>query len=78
MGFPKFKMNSEMAHLTASIGPRGFFQYERMAIGFKESPITFIRVMELAMAGLLRDAKGIYLDDTMVILETLDEYILRL
>jgi hypothetical protein len=47
-------------------------------MGLKESPITFMRAMELAMAGLSRDEMVIYLIDIMVFSETLEEHIIRL
>jgi hypothetical protein len=71
-------MDPESAHLTASTEPRESFQYKRMVMGLKESPITFMKVMELAMIGLSRDEMEIYLDDIMVFSETLEEHIIRL
>jgi hypothetical protein len=47
-------------------------------MGLKESAITFMRAMELAMTGLSRDEMKVYLDDIMVFSETLEEYIIRL
>jgi hypothetical protein len=78
MGFFQIKMDPESAHLTASTGPRGSFQYKRMAMGLKESPITFMKAMDLAIAGLSRDEMEIYLDDIMVFSEILKEHIIRL
>jgi hypothetical protein len=78
MGFFQIKMDPESAHLTASMGPRWSFQYKRMAMGFKESPITFMKTMDLAMAGLPRDEMVIYLNDITVFSETLEEHIIRL
>jgi hypothetical protein len=49
-----------------------------MAMGLKESPITFKKAMELAMAGLSRDEMEIYLEDIIVFSETLEEHIIRL
>jgi hypothetical protein len=66
MGFFQIKMDPESVHLTSSTGPRGSFQYKRIAMGLKESPITFMKAMKLAMAGLSRDEMKIYLDDIMV------------
>jgi putative transposase len=78
MGFFQIKMDPESVHLTASMGPRGSFQYKRIAMGLEESPITFMRAMELAMAGLSRDEIEIYLDNIMVFSETPKEHIIRL
>jgi hypothetical protein len=55
MEFFQIKMDPESVHLTASTEPGGSFQYKRMAMGLKESPITFMRAMELAIARLSRD-----------------------
>jgi hypothetical protein len=49
-----------------------------MVMGLKESPITLMRAMELAMARLSRDEMEIYLDDIIVFSETLEEYVIRL
>jgi hypothetical protein len=70
MGLFQIKMDPESAHLTTSTGPRVSFQYKRMAMGYKESPITFMRVIELAMAELSRDVMEIYLDDIMMFSES--------
>jgi hypothetical protein len=78
MRFFQIKMDPESAHLTASTGPRGSFQYKRMSVGLKESPNTFMRAMELSMAGLSRDEMEIYLDDIMIFLKTLEKHITRL
>jgi hypothetical protein len=78
IGFFQIRMDPESAHLTTSTGPRRSFQYRRMAVSLKESPITFMKAMELLMAGLSRDEMEIYLDDIMVFSETLEEYIIRL
>jgi hypothetical protein len=53
MRFFHIKMNPESPHLTASTGPRGSFQYKRIAMGLKESPITFMKVMKLAIACII-------------------------
>jgi hypothetical protein len=47
-------------------------------MGFKESPIIFMRVMELAMAGQARIEMKIYLDGTVVSLENLQKHISKL
>jgi hypothetical protein len=78
MGFFQIKMDPESAYLTASTGPRGSFLYKRMAMDLKESPITYMKAMELEMAGLFQDEMEIYLDDIMVFSETLEEHIIRL
>jgi hypothetical protein len=78
MGFFQIKMDPESAHLTALTEPRVYFQYKRMVMGLKESPVIFMKTMELAMAGLSRDEMEIYLDDNMVFSETLEEHIIRL
>jgi hypothetical protein len=78
MEFFQIKMDPESAHLTTSTGPWESFQYKRMAMGLKESPIMFMKAMELAMAEFSRDEMEIYLDDIMVFSETLEEHIIRL
>jgi hypothetical protein len=76
-GFLQIKIDLESAHLTASTGPRGSFQYKKMVMVLKELPITFMTAMELAMTDLSRDEIEIYLD-IIVFSETLEEDILRL
>jgi hypothetical protein len=47
-------------------------------MNLKDSPITFMKAMELAMVGPSRDEIKIYLNDIMVFSESLEEHIIRL
>jgi hypothetical protein len=70
MDFSQIKMDPKSADLTASTEPRRSFQYKRMAMGLKESPIMFASAVKLTAAELSRDEIEIYLDDIMVFSET--------
>jgi hypothetical protein len=71
INFFQIKMDSESAPLTVTKGQRESFQYKKMAMGLKESSITFMRAIQLAIVGLSRDEMEIYLDDIIVFSKTL-------
>jgi len=54
-------------HFTAfQAGPLGFYEYERLAMGLRNSPATYQRLMEDVFGSLNHNGCLIYLDDIIV------------
>ena len=63
---------------TAFVTKYGLYEFTKMPMGFKSAPMTFQRVMELALQGLQWQSCLIYLDDVVIFSKTFDEHIERL
>jgi hypothetical protein len=63
---------------TAFVTKYGLYEFTKMPMGLKSAPMTFQRVMELALQGLQWQICLIYLDDVVIFSKTFDEHIERL
>jgi hypothetical protein len=63
---------------TAFVTKYGLYELTKMPMGLKSAPMTFQRVMELALQGLQWQICLIYLDDVVIFSKTFDEHIERL
>ena len=78
-GFYQVEIEEEHKPLTAfTVGPLGFYQFERMPFGLSNSPATFQRLMERAMGDLNMHECFTYVDDTIVHGRTFEEHLERL
>jgi hypothetical protein len=50
-----------------SVGPLGFYEYNRMPFGLTNSPATYQRLMENILAGLNLKICCVFIDDVFVI-----------
>ena len=73
-GFFQISMDEKSRPLTAFATASGHWQFARMAMGLKNSPSTFQRMMNSILAGM--DAHGVllYLDDVLVYSPNLEEH----
>ena len=62
---------------TAFCTKYGLYEYTSMPMGLTNSPVTFHRLMELALRGLQWHTCLIYLDDIVVFGSTFDEHLQR-
>lgn len=66
-GFYQVEVEEDHKPRTAfTVGPLGFFQFERMPFGLSNSPATFQRLMERAMGELHMRECFTFIDDTIV------------
>lgn len=59
---------------TAFSTPQGHFQYNRMPFGLKNAPATFQRMMDTALRGLLNKYCFVYLDDSIIFGNTIQQH----
>jgi hypothetical protein len=63
---------------TAFVTKYGLYEFLKMPMGLKSAPMTFQRVMKLALQGLQWQICLIYLDDVVIFSTTFDEHMERL
>lgn len=78
-GFYQVEMEESHKPRTAfTVGPLGFYQFERMPFGLSNSPATFQRLMERAMGDLHMRECFTFIDDTIVHGDSFEQHLERL
>ena len=61
-----------------SVGPLGFYEWNRMPFGLTNAPATFQRLMESVLSGLHWKECVVYLDDIIIYSDTFESHMERL
>ena len=78
-GYHQISVQEEHKQRTAfTVGPLGFYEYNRMPFGLVNAPATYQRLMEDCFDGLNLQTCYIYLDDLIIFSKTFEEHIDRL
>ena len=81
-GYHQVEIEEEHKPMTAfTVGPLGFFEYNRLPFGLCNSPATYQRLMEECLADLISGEDKIcqiYLDDLIIVSKSFDEHMDRL
>ena len=78
-GYHQISVQEEHKQRTAfTVGPLGFYEYNRMPFGLVNAPATYQRLMEDCFDGLNLQICYIYLDDLIIFSKTFEEHIDRL
>ncbi|XP_063438199.1 uncharacterized protein LOC134719148 [Mytilus trossulus] len=78
-GYHQVEVLEEHKERTAfTVGPLGFFEYNRLPFGLANSPATYQRLMEECLGDLHTKICFIYLDDLIIFSKTVDEHFDRL
>ena len=77
-GFYQLEIDPSSRPLTAWRCHLGLFQFKRLPMGLKNSPLTFQRVMEAVLRGLNWKSSLVYLDDVIVFSRTFQDHLLHL
>ena len=78
-GYHQISVFEEHKQRTAfTVGPLGFYEYNRMPFGLVNAPATYQRLMEDCFDGLNLNICYIYLDDLIIFSKTYNEHIDRL
>ena len=78
-GYHQVEIQEEHKERTAfTVGPLGFFEYNRMPFGLSNSPATYQRLMEECLGDYKMTICVIYLDDLIVFADSFEEHLHRL
>ena len=78
-GYHQVEIDEHHKERTAfTVGPLGFFEYNRMPFGLSNAPATYQRLMELCLDGLHLSICFIYLDDVIIFSNSFEEHLDRL
>ena len=78
-GYHQISVLEEHKQRTAfTVGPLGFYEYNRMPFGLVNAPATYQRLMEDCFDGLNLNICFIYLDDLIIFSKSYDEHVDRL
>ncbi|KAK3104940.1 hypothetical protein FSP39_013542 [Pinctada imbricata] len=61
-----------------TVGPLGFYEYNRMPFGLTNAPATYQRLMEECLGDLHLNICFIYLDDLIIVSRTFEEHLQRM
>lgn len=73
-GYWQVPLNQNARKYTAFRTRRGLYQFRVLPFGLKNSPMTFVRLMDEALKGYLDEFVRVYLDDIVVFSNTTDEH----
>ena len=74
-GFWQIELEEESKPLTAFSTPNGHFQFNCMPFGLRNSPITFVRLMNLVFQDMKPGSILTYLDDVIIFSESPGEHL---
>ena len=78
-GYHQVNIKEEHKERTAfTVGPMGFYEYNRMPFGLSNSPATYQRLMEECLGDLHLNICFIFLDDLIIFSRTYEEHMERL
>ncbi len=64
--------------MTAFSPPIGHYRYKRMPFGLSNSPLSYMRLMNTALHGLIGNTANVFLDDMLIVSETTEEHFKKL
>ncbi|XP_071142173.1 uncharacterized protein [Mytilus edulis] len=78
-GYHQVEIEEEHKQRTAfTVGPLGFFEFNRLPFGLSNAPATYQRLMEECLGDLHTRICYIYLDDLIIFSKSIDEHLVRL
>ena len=78
-GYHQIELEEKHKERTAfTVGPLGFYQYERLPFGLCNAPATYQRMMEQVLDDLNNNVCHIYLDDVIIVGKSFEEHLDRI
>ena len=74
-GFLQVALTEESKEMTAFSTPKGHYQYRRMPFGLRSSPLTFQRLINIVLKGLVGKYVYVYMDDILVCIDTVEQHL---
>lgn len=73
-GFHQIGLDKESRHKTAFSTPRGHFEFLRLPFGLRNAPAAFQRMMDFVLRDLIGKGIFVYLDDIIVVGESIEQH----
>jgi hypothetical protein len=78
-GYHQVEIHEDHKERTAfTVGPLGFYEFNRMPFGLSNAPATYQRLMEECLSGLNLNICLVYIDDIIIFSRTYEEHLERL
>lgn len=77
-GFHQIEIEPQSRQKTAFSTPYNHFQFKKMSFGLSNSPSTYQRMVDIVLSGLQGIEIFIFMDDTIIYSQTLEEHMLKL
>ncbi|KAE8268324.1 hypothetical protein A4X09_0g4016 [Tilletia walkeri] len=77
-GYHQLRVEAEDRWKTAFICHRGLYQYKRVSFGLRNAPAIFQRLMDKVLGPLRWHQAVVYIDDSVIATDTLEEHITAL
>ncbi len=76
--FWQIELDEASRPLTAFSTPTGHYQFRRMPFGLSNSPLTYMRLMNNVLKGLIGNTASVFLDDILIVSQTEEEHFHKL
>ncbi len=76
--FWQIELDEASRPLTAFSTPTGHYQFRRMPFGLSNSPLTYMRLMNNVLQGLIGKTASVFLDDILIVSQTEEEHFHKL
>ncbi len=68
--FWQIELHDDSKDMTAFSTPTGHYRFKRMPFGLSNSPLTYLRPMNIALHGLIGNTGSVFLDDILIVSPT--------
>ncbi len=72
--FWQIELQEDSKDMTAFSKPTGHYRYKRMPFGLSNSPLSYMRLMNIALHGLIGNTANVFLDDILIVSETAEHF----
>ena len=76
--FWQIELEEDSKDMTAFSTPTGHYRFKRMPFGLCNSPLTYMRLMNQVLTGLLGNTANVFLDDVLIASTTAEEHFVKL
>ena len=76
--FWQIELEEGSKDMTAFSTPTGHYRFKRMPFGLCNSPLTYMRLMNQVLTGLLGNTANVFLDDILIASKTAEEHFVKL
>ncbi len=76
--FWEVELHEVSKDMTAFFTPTGHYRFKRMPFGLTNSPLTYMRLMNTVLHGLIGNTANVFLDDILIVSPTKEEHFKKL